>query len=101
MGSHLIRTVATAIVASMSLAGCSTSSPTLGEQLTADAEARTQLARKASEGERLIARGEALVERGQKRVRRGEGEVSEGRELIERGERLLRDARREAENTGV
>ena len=82
------------LVLLVGIAGCTTSDPTLGERLTADAEARTSLAAKATEGERLVRRGEALVERGQKRVRRGEGEVSEGRELIERGERLLRETQR-------
>ena len=76
------------------LAGCTTAEPTLGERLTADATARSALAERAVEGERLVERGEALVERGQRRVRRGEGEVSEGRALIERGERILRDTRR-------
>lgn len=87
------------------LAGCSAAEPTLGERLSADAQTRTELAARATEGERLIARGEAEVERGQRRVRRGESEVSEGRELIERGERLVREAERgaraSAANAGV
>ena len=85
----------TALALLVSLAGCSTN-PTLGEQLTEDARARTALAERAVEGERLIERGERLVARGQRRVRRGEGEVSEGRDLIARGERLVRDARRDS-----
>ena len=83
----------------VALVGCTATEPTLGERLSADASARTELAEQAVEGERLIERGEALVARGQRRVRRGEGEVSEGRELVERGERLLREVQRATDTT--
>ena len=82
------------------LTACASSNPSLGEQLSADAQARTELADQAVRGEELIRRGERLVARGQRRVRRGENEVNEGRALIERGEGLVRDVRRSA-NTGA
>lgn len=78
------------------LTGCA-SDPSFGERLAADAQARTAVAERALEGERLVRRGEALIERGQRRIRRGEAEVREGRDAIERGEQLVREARREAE----
>ena len=91
--------LALALGAGLVAAGCTTADPSLGERLTADAEARSSLAAKATEGERLIARGEAQIERGQRRVRRGESEVSDGRALVEQGERLVREAERGARAT--
>ena len=88
-------TILAIVLAAGAVASGCASNPTLGDQLTADAEARTELADRAVEGEQLVRRGERLVERGQRRVRRGEREVSEGRDLIARGERQIRDVRRE------
>lgn len=81
----------------LAASGCTSTEPTFGERLAANAAVASATAEKAVEGERLIERGETLVSRGNKRIARGEEEVSDGRSQIERGEALLREARREAD----
>ena len=91
-----ISTTIPVLLSFLTLGACTTTEPTFGERLSANAANVSATAEKAVEGERQIERGEALVARGNKRIAKGEREVTEGRERIERGEALLREARREA-----
>jgi len=80
-----------AIVAGL-LSGCSTDTPTFGDQLASQGTATTELGERWNQGDELIKEGQELVSEGQSDVSRGENNISEGQSKIARGQQMRRNA---------